>query len=168
MVVFYDYWHLDGLDGPRKTQGTTPWERIMPKLIAATGIDKWLWHNFVCFIKDTRKSTDRVSPDALAYSLDYFLELMDLQQPKLVGVTNLDVLNLLRQQAHLPPVAKFRDAAFSEPFEYRGAKVFALYHPGTNGQLNCLNAHRKLRLVMTTEDKGDLLVSYWRKRLCNV
>lgn len=177
LLLFYDYWHLTGLESDQaerdqgKVNKETPFERITPKLSAATGIDQWLHHNFVCFIKKTARSTARVNPEALDYCLPYLLDLIEAQETEVMGITNLDVLNLLMDHYQSPRFPRFRDAVFSEePIlldnRFR-TRVVPLYHPGHNGQMSCKRTYRELGLPVP-ERMDDLLISDWQERLRNV
>ena len=120
MLVFYDFWHLQGLirdqiaDNEHRPAYVSPWERLMPRLDQATGINRWLKHNFICFIKDTHKSTTRVHLPALHYCLPYFLELIEVQETRVLGITNLDVLNVTLSHYNMRGFRTLRDAVFSE------------------------------------------------------
>ncbi len=176
MIVFYDYWHLAGLKHDQeliasgKTCKMTPWERIKDDLYKEAGVESWFKHNFVCFIKDTDKSTSRVSHAALEYCLGYFLKLVDAQESNLIVVTNLDVLNILREHCHLPAMKTLREAVFSEDkFELKNkfkTEIIALYHPGHNGQMNLMRACRHLGYC-TEKSMRSLMINTWKTRLSN-
>ena len=69
MILFLDYWHLKGLvsDQERAAKrvviAVTPFERIIPRL----GLEQYMRHNFVPFIKDTPRADDAMSEDAMKF-----------------------------------------------------------------------------------------------------
>lgn len=173
LLVFLDYWHLKQLkiDLEKEKKGQiskTPWERAMKKLTQETWVGDWLWHNFVCFIKDTPAASDPVSKGALSHCLCYFLGLIEAQETKVMAVTNWDVLQtLLRHYPGLRRPKSWKDAIFNRspiilPNRFE-TKVIALPHPGSRGQQYF---HEKYSEQFKTELKREpLLVKWWHERL---
>ena len=143
MIFFLDYWHLKGLviDQERTAKGiaavTTPFERILPKL----GLEQYMRHNFVPFIKDTPRADDAMSDEAMKFCLPFAVDMIEAQRTQVLAVTNLSVLNLLICHYGVRKQFKvFRDAVFDGPVTLPNThrtKMIAVYHPGQNGQMAC-------------------------------
>jgi hypothetical protein len=170
MILFLDYWHLKGLvkDQDRVANGivpaTTPFERIIPKL----GLEQYMRHNFVPFIKDTPRANGAMTDEAMKFCLPFAVDMIEVMRTQVLAVTNLTVLKLLMRHYRVPKIfTLFRDAVFGGPITLPNThktKVIAVYHPGQNGQMACWNEYLRRGLPRPTK-MCDLLIQDYRRRL---
>jgi hypothetical protein len=99
MILFLDYWHLKGLvtDQERAANGiapdATPFERIIAKL----GLEQYMRHNFVPFIKDTPRADDAMSDEAMKFCLPFAVDMIEAQRTQVLKRFPESVLSCSRE-----------------------------------------------------------------------
>jgi len=172
MIFFLDYWHLNGLvkNQDQAAKGFKPAETPFESIIPSLGLEQYMRHNFVPFIKDTPRAADAPSDDAMRFCLPFAAAMIEAQCTQVLAVTNFTVLNLLMSRYGVRKAVTFRDAVFDGPVTLPNAqktKVVAVYHPGHNGQMSCWNEYRRRGLERPASMR-DLLIQDYRQRLESV